>query len=102
MAETLEHRQRDAAHAGVDVAVDVARRRQRGDLAPIGSITPCGYAGAEPTSSTVFGVIAAAIAAASALKSAPTGTRTERTSKYAAPFSNAACALVGQHHLRRA
>jgi hypothetical protein len=44
-------------------------------ISSIGSMTPCGYCGAEPTTSTVFSSIAASIAATSARQSAPTGTR---------------------------
>src|SRR3954469_17106010 len=44
-------------------------------ISEIGSITPCGYCGAEPTSSTVLSSIAFAIASTSALKSGRTSMR---------------------------
>ena len=59
-------------------------RPQRSASAAIsatGSITPCGYCGAEATRSTVLGETASAMAAGSARQSARTGTRTERTPK---------------------
>ena len=45
------------------------------DSASIGSIVPCGNAGAEPTRAIVSLVMAARILATSARKSRPTGTR---------------------------
>ena len=50
------------------------RSRASADSSSIGSITPCGYDGAEPTTSTVRSSIAAAMAPASARMSGPTGT----------------------------
>ena len=66
------------------------------DNASIGSITPCGYDGAEPTRSTVRSSIAAAMALASARMSAPTGTLTASTPRQCAALSNAAWAEVGR------
>jgi hypothetical protein len=40
----------------------------------IGSMTPCGYCGAEPATSTVFSLTHAAIASTSARQSSRTGT----------------------------
>ena len=47
----------------------------------IGSTTPWAYDGADPTTSTVLSSMAAAIAAASARKSGPTGTTRVPTPK---------------------
>ena len=62
-------------------------------MAGIGSITPCGYCGAEPTTSTVFGPTASAIASTSAVQSAPTGVVTMRMPNRCADLWNAAWAL---------
>ena len=59
----------------------------------MGSITPCGYCGADPTTSTVFSVIAARIASTSARKSARTGIECTTRPNPCAALWNAACAL---------
>jgi hypothetical protein len=56
---------------------------------------PCGNGGADPTSTTVFRVIAALVAWTSARRSGLTGTRIVFIPKYSAALSNAACAVVG-------
>jgi hypothetical protein len=60
----------------------------------IGSITPCGYCGAESTMSTVFAVISAAIASTSARQSARTGTDRTSPPNECPALWNAACALL--------
>ena len=64
-------------------------------ISGIGSITPCGNVGAEPTTTAVRSVMASDMAARSALKSSSTGTRTSVMSKNLAALSNAACAVTG-------
>ena len=64
-AEHLGERQHEPAHAGVDVAVG-SHRAASAAMAGIGSTTPCGYCGAEPTTSTVLSSTHAAMASTSA------------------------------------
>src|SRR4029077_12492626 len=59
----------------------MSRRAASAAISGIGSITPCGYCGADPTSNTVLSSMAASIAAASARQSAPTSTRRLSTPK---------------------
>ena len=61
-------------------------------IAAIGSTTPCGYCGAEPTTSTVWSSTAAAIASTSAVQSSLTGTVTIGMPNRCADLWNAACA----------
>jgi hypothetical protein len=63
-------------------------------ISPIGSTTPCGNAGTEPTTITVSGVMAAAIACGSAVKSARNGVRIGVRPMKCAALSKAGCALV--------
>ena len=62
-------------------------------ISGIGSTTPCGYCGAEPTTSTVFGPTAAAMASTSAVQSSRTGVVTTRMPNRWADLWNAAWAL---------
>ena len=57
------------------------------------STTPCGYVGADPTTSAVAGPTAAAIASTSAVQSSRTGVVTTRMSNRWADLWNAAWAL---------
>ena len=91
--EQLGERQHEAAHARVDVAVGVDRSRPARRSSGIGSTTPCGYCGAEPTTSTVFGPTASAIASTSAVQSSRTGVVTMRMPNRCADLWNAAWAL---------
>ena len=61
----------------------------------MGSRTPCGKVGADPTRATVLRVTARAMAATSARKSGPTGTRTSLIPKYWAALSKATWAVAG-------
>ena len=94
VAEQLQVGERDPAHARVDVAADAAL----GGIAAtssIGSITPCGYCGAEPRPAPWSASTAAPSRRrrrASRRRRAPA--RLSRRSSRA-PFSNAACALAG-------
>ena len=59
----------------------IPRRNASAAMSAIGSITPCGYVGADPTTMIVSSVHAAASARPATRKSASTGTRTRSTSK---------------------
>ena len=64
-------------------------------ISGIGSITPCGKPGADPTTTAVRSVTAAASASVSARNPPSTGTRTSGMSKNRAALSNAAWAVTG-------
>ncbi len=64
-------------------------------IAGMSSMTPCGYCGAEPTTSTVFALTRAAIASTSARQSSRTFVLCRVMPKYDAALWNAACALSG-------
>ncbi len=59
----------------------IPRSWARAAMSAMGSTTPWGYDGAEPTTMMVESVQASASALTSTRKSAPTGTRTSSTSK---------------------
>eukprot|EP01139_Manchomonas_bermudensis_P016835 Amastigsp_a514539_140.p5 type:complete len:121 gc:universal Amastigsp_a514539_140:667-1029(+) len=71
------------------------RAAQRAAISSMGSIVPCGNAGAEPTAITVLALRARAKAAMSALKVASTGTMTSLTPSRWAPLLRAGCAVAG-------
>ena len=61
--------------------IDAPTVRASSASSGIGSMTPCGYCGAEPTTSAVFSLTRAAIASTSARKSARTGTLCTRSAE---------------------
>ena len=61
-------------------------------IAGMSSCTPCGYCGADPTTSTVFGPSSVCIASTSAVQSARTGALRTMRPKLCAALWNAACA----------
>ena len=66
------------------------------DSAPMSSVTPCGKLGAEPTKSTVLGLISRATAPTSTWYDGDgQATRWQRMEKYDAAFKKAACAVSG-------
>ena len=69
--------------------------------AAIGSTTPCGYCGAEPTTSTVWSSTAAAIASTSAAQSSATGVVTIGIPNRCADLWNAAWAPTRQRRSSR-
>ena len=74
--------------------IDASTLAARSASSGIGSTTPCGYCGADPTTSAVLPFTCAAIASTSARKSSSTGTVWTRTPKSWPALWNAACALA--------
>ena len=85
-ASTCIHASTDAASAAIS---------------GIGSITPCGYCTAEPTTSTVFSFTTAAIASTSARQSARTRVVCTCSPNSCAGFVERGVRALGDDHLRR-
>ena len=67
----------------------------------IGSITPCGYCGALPTTSTVFSLTQAAMASTSARQSSRTGTLCTCSAEVVGGLVEGGVGAGRQHHLGR-
>ncbi len=100
LAEQLHEREDEPAHARVDVHPRARLDCASAAISGIGSMTPCGYCGAEPTTSTVFSFTAAAIASTSARQSARTGVVVHAHAEQAPPCGTPR-ARSRRHHLRR-
>ncbi len=64
-------------------------------IASIGSMLPCGYSGAEPSTITVLRLIIASSRDTSACSLSSSGSRRSLTPKYSLALNQATCAVVG-------